>query len=115
MSDLEIKRGDDEQLNIVAAVDGEAVDIAGAELWFTIKRAKSDPDSAAYVMKESPIDIVIDPDQETNPGQAVIHLAPDDTRYLVGEYYFGVQIRRGGVTTEITSGTINISPDLVRA
>ena len=79
------------QLNVVDQ-DGEAVDIADATLWFTVKRKPGD--SRVLISKTSTDPSKIEKQLPTTDGIANIMLVHDDTKGLApGTYAFDVWLQ----------------------
>lgn len=115
MSLLRITRGDNAlfSMNIVNYV-GDALDITGAEIWFTAKYGPNDADEDAVFQKTigNGIDIVDAPLGEIN-----IVLDPEDTDSLLdtNKLRFDVQIKDASDKVyTIESGTLIVDYDVTR-
>ena len=104
-TDIQMIRGDTESLSVRMHQDGAQVPFeAGDTLYFTVKyNHETDEKLLQKVITEFP------------GGEAVIHIAPEDTKPLLfGDYYYDLQLTRadGTVTTIIPPSTFEISPEV---
>ena len=111
--DLEAIRGDTTEWSLTVAKDDLPVDLTGAKLWMTGLRNRG---GTQIFQRTSDLDggIVIDDDQDLNPGKAVIKLAPDNTSSLASEevtLYYDIQVKRGADLWTVTYGDLRITPD----
>lgn len=107
---LSIFKGDDKTWTITFKdVDGDAIDLTGKTLFFTIKTIKTDPDTSALIRK--------DINSHTNPtgGITALTLSHDETDLTAGIYYFDFQLvdSSSNVTTLFT-GTFTVTQDVTR-
>jgi len=105
---MEIIKRDDVNLDVVLKdQDGNAFDLTGKTVFFTLKRRQDDSDEAAVVKKTVTV--------HTNAslGQTRIALSNTDTNQSVGYYFYDVQVK--DVQNRITSavkGQIRIVQDI---
>lgn len=87
---------------------GDAIDITGWMVFFTVKENRNDSDDDAVISKE--VSSFADP----TSGVAVIDLAPADTSALRPKsYYYDVQIKRDdGAIFTVVSGAFNLLHDI---
>lgn len=130
-SSIELTRGDDELINFVvrdpngvgAEVDDYStwplVDLTGCSLWFYIKSSSNLADAEALVAK-GPTDVVVDPDQSANKGEASVALVPADTAsidrsYLDRQLHYEVQLKDASdKISTVARGRVIIAADFVR-
>ncbi len=111
---LECVRGDTTEWELAIVKNEEALDLSGAKIWMTARRNRG----GNVVFQRTTDDgqgITIDPDQETNPGIAVIKLASDSTSALASEtvtLYYDIQCRTAdGDILTINYGNLVVTPD----
>lgn len=115
MSNIAIVRGDTAVLDVAITRSGSPVDLTGATLWFTAKRAKSDPDAVAVIAKSTASGITV---TSASGGTATITIDPDDTSDLTSAtaLVFDVQLKEsGGRITTVDSGTLRVTLDVTQA
>lgn len=110
---LTVIRGDDEVLALsVVDADGVPVNLTTAELWFTVKRKLSDPDSDAIIQKTTGAGI----EHEAEAGSATIYLEPSDTEGLAARqqtFRFDVQLKeQDGRISTILRDYLTVKPDV---
>jgi hypothetical protein len=128
---LEITRGDDEILSFLindpygvgADVDDPStwppVDLTGCSLWFYVKASSRLLDADAIIAK-GPSDVVIDPDQLNNTGQATLALVPSDTASIDSQFLdrtlkYELQLKDSDdKISTVATGEIVIRSDIVR-
>jgi hypothetical protein len=118
VSSLTGVKGDTEKYDLtVTDAEGDALDLTGCGLTFTIKLNKLDPDTQAILQKAIGTGITLnDQVDEDTKGTAVIALDPDDTaKLLERDYYYDVQLEvpAGDITT-VVQGTFSITADVTR-
>ena len=103
-----IIRRDDVELEIVFTdQDGNAIDINGATVFFTLKRRVSDTDEDALVVKE------VTEHSSPSEGETTISLSNSETDIPSGVYFYDLQIRNTeDKITSSDSGQIRISQDI---
>ena len=109
--DLTVTRGDSEVFNVTFKdAAGAACDITGWTVTFTIKREKSDPDSAAVAQK------VVTEHTEPESGTAVITLLPADTTNLEPRgYWYDIQAKTdAGDVYTVLKGKLTLEYDVTR-
>ena len=111
MSDsLEIIRGDDTTISAtITNQDDEAVNLAGATVFFTVKRRKTDTDLEAVITKEVT--------SHTTPasGETDIELTNEDTDIRPGIYLYDLQVKdNDDRIISINYGTLRIITDITR-
>lgn len=121
MTDLEIRRGDTNEITLVVTAPdangvAQPVNLTSCLLWFTIKRDWEDTDLSAVVIKTigSGITVTAPP----TAGLAVAKLDPVDTSALVGlqRLVYDVQLREAdGTITTVASGYVQVTRDATRA
>ena len=83
-----VKRGDSFRQKINVYLDDIPVDITGWTIYFTVKKQKIDTDDKAVIKKN--ITEHIDPTK----GESMLLVLPDETKNLLGSYYYDLQIKR---------------------
>lgn len=81
--------------------DGNPIDLTGAEIWFTVKRAQADSDADAKLQLTSEAGIEIDVDPTT--GKFALCFTAEDTADLFGIWWYDLQVK----------GEIDEEPDKV--
>lgn len=119
MSDIVGVKGDTESYDLtIVDAEGEAIDLTGSELWFTIKVNQADTDAAALVQKTSGSGITHADEQDGDgAGLATVALEPEDTEKLLArDYYYDVQMKSpAGAVTTVVAGTFTLSADVTRS
>jgi hypothetical protein len=120
MSKITVVRGDTKLIQITALQNGVAVDLAGCDLWFTVKDSKQRSDSDAVIQKT--IGDGISVGSPTTNGQFTVTIDPEDTEDLpFGEkdilsYYWDCQLKNGSDQIfTFASGTLEVTPDVTRS
>lgn len=121
MTDLIAVRGDDENYDLTVAINGVAIDLTNAMLWFTVKKDSSERDLRALIQKtvgdgiELAYQGVATPSGADTTGQATIRIDPEDTEKLKpGTYIYDVQMKLAGAVTTLVSGGFEITADVTR-
>ena len=114
MSTIETYRGDDREFTFTLTEDGGAMDLTGAALRFTVKRAVADLDINAVVSKTLGSGITV---AAPLTGVCVVALAAADTAGLEGSLRlpFDLQVTRGGRTRTVVVGDLVVIPDVSRS
>lgn len=116
MSNLNLScvRGDTASWTAVVTNNNVTVDLTGAKLWMTAKRGAG----GAQVFQRTSLalgGIVIDPDQVTNKGKAVVKLDPTSTSSLASEpitLYYDIQVKTAaGDLWTVSYGDLVVTPD----
>lgn len=114
-TDLECFRGDTTEWDILVAKDGIPVDLTGATVVMTAKRGFAYP-TPVFQRATGGLGIVIDPDQETNPGKCTVKLAPTSTSDLAADttsLRYDVQVTTaGGDHLTVLYGVLTVNPDV---
>lgn len=115
---LTITQRDDELLELVVRDRlGALIDLTGCDLWFYVKKSRTDLDANAIIAKD-PVDVIINADQVANKGQATVAIDPADTENitLLGRTLrYEVQLKDStNKISTIATGDIVIEADLVR-
>ena len=85
---------------------GDAVDLTGDTIFFTVKENETDLDADALIRKD-----ITPPDPTT--GVAEMTISHDDSDVDVGDWYFDVQrVTAAGTVTTIMKGTFRIIQDI---
>ena len=109
MATIEIIRGDDTTIDIELLDElGEAIDLTGAIIYFTVKKKLTDDDDDAVLSKE--VTDHIDPLE----GKTTVSFTYEETEIAIGRYYWDVQIEVDGVITSTNYGIIRVLPDITR-
>ena len=109
---ISIIRGDSRviQVNVVDS-SGNAVDITGGEVFFTVNASNSPTDDTAAVIEKSTSSF-------TNPtaGEALITLTNTDTQNITpGVYYSDVQYKdASGDITSMAQAQLTVNADIAR-
>lgn len=102
-----IKRDDSDFELTFTDVDGEAIDLTGATVFFTVKRNKTDADADAVIAKS----ITSFDDPET--GVAILQLSKTETNISPRSYYFDIQLKQSnGKVTSIQAGRFIVRQDI---
>lgn len=111
---LDCFRGDTASFTIHVVVNEVPLDLTGAKVWMTATRSAR----GSRVFQRSSValgGITIDADQTTNPGKAVVKLAPTNTSDLEGTVvtlYYDVQVLTvGGDLLTVQYGDLVVTPD----
>lgn len=114
---LTMHRGDDRAFPVtVLDKSGAAISLSGASLVFSARRSV-DAVLTPLIVKTTPTQIVIDSDQTTNKGKAVINLVPADTTGLrdTATLWWDLQLTAGGKTETVADGTLEVTADIAGA
>ncbi len=107
-TDIKVFKGDDVTFTVtVTDSDGNAVDITGTTIWFTVKKNKDDLDSDALIQKEVT--------SHTNPtgGISSIALTDADTGITPGQYFYDIQtVNSGGLVNTYGVGNFIVLQDV---
>lgn len=105
---LEIIRGDDVKLEFTFAdSDGVAIDLTGAEIFFTVKEHSSDLDADAVLIKD--FSFVGD----GSSGILEVELEPTDTNLDAKAYSYDVQVKNGeGYIISSAVGKLYVKRDI---
>lgn len=109
--ELQVYQGKDItwEMTVVNIEDGEAVNIAGAAIVFTVK--ENIEDSATLFSRSVGSGIIIDADQVNNKGKYQLSLIPSNTDNLdPGTYEFDIQLTLSGKEQTIARGTLEALP-----
>ncbi len=86
--EMEIIKRDDVAFQLTFTdSDGNAIDLTGATIFFTVKKNKTDDDVDAVISKQ------IDSFDNPITGVAQLDLTNSDTNILVGSYWFDIQLK----------------------
>lgn len=113
MADLTIIRGDDTTIELTYQdADGNAIDLTGATVYFTVKSAFDDDDTDADAIISKDITSHADP---TN-GRSDIVLTDEDTDVALSEHYIAdVQIKNAaGAITTSSIFSVEVTGDVTR-
>ena len=89
--------------------NGDAIDITGWEIFFTLKEDKDDSDSEASYQK------TIQAPSGSTSGSIIVSVPGEDLQEFVGPYYYDFQyIDLSGNVRTITSGSITFEKDVTR-
>lgn len=118
MSDfsLTVKRGDTIDLEVPILRDDVAVDLTGADIWFTAKRRLTDADADAVAQKSIGSGIVVVGDAAD--GTVLVTLDPADTDSLTKQTVLTCDIQlveADGRVTTVASGTLTVELDATRS
>ncbi len=110
---LSCVRGDTTEWELSVARSGDSVDLTGAKIWMTARRNRG---GSVVFQRTSDEDmgIVIDEDQEANPGVAVIKLASSSTSGLASEtvmLYYDIQVKTLTDLWTVNYGALVVTPD----
>ena len=107
---LKINRGTTYIKTGTARLDGEALDISGSTVRFTVKSKEYDADAT-----DSSAAISKDITDGTSAGAYTITINPSDTATLTpGKYYFSIKLdvdSDGATVYELDEGTITLDAD----
>ena len=115
MSDLTLIRGDTAIIPVeVNDAAGNDVDLSGAEVFFTVKARRSDPDSAAVIRKQTGDGITVTVPAE---GKLTVTLDPEDTADIGrGRYRYDVQVvADDGTVQTVADGSVLLREDVTLA
>lgn len=110
-NDLTVYRGDDKTYNLTFTdSNGDAIDITGYTIFFTVKNNKTDSDDDAVIKKD--ITSHIDP---TN-GKTQIILTDIDTAIAIKRYFYDIQLKdvSGLITTVLEDAFIIVQDITIR-
>jgi len=103
---LEIVRRDNREFTFyLYDSDGLAYDLTDCSLYATAKSSYEDTDANAKILKTLTI-------SAPHTGKAVLPLIPSDTQYLLGNYYFDLQLV--DITAKVRTilrTTLKVTPD----
>jgi hypothetical protein len=105
-----IIRGDDVTIPVTFSDDaGQAINITGATVFFTVKSDLSDTDDDAVIAK------TITTHSNASQGQTTITLTANDTLIDAGKYYWDLQIKdSAGKITSTLADTLEVKLDVTR-
>ncbi len=109
--DLECTRGDTCSWMITFLIQDVPTDLTGADMWMTGRRG---PGGTLIFQRTIGSGVTIDPDQVTNPGKAIIKLAPTSTSGLAAEpvtLFYDIQVLIDGDIFTISKGKLLVTPD----
>nr|CRH06137.1 protein of unknown function [Candidatus Magnetococcus massalia] len=109
-------RGDTKVFNLsFKDGDGSPINIAGHQLWFTMKKDVADPDSKAVLQKQ----ITFPDDAQSQSGAGALTLESTETGSIEpGVYLYDIQKVIPGdppVVATLMSGKINVLPDITQS
>jgi len=108
-TNLEVTRGDTKSYQLkFKDENGNAVDITGWTVYFTVKRKVNDTDANAVIVKN------VTSHTDASAGETVIALSCTDTN-LIGNYYYDIQFKTDddSITTPL-EGTITFKKDITQ-
>lgn len=111
MNKLEMYRGDDREFTFTLTEDGGPMDLTGASLRFTAKRAASDADLVAVITKTTASGIVTDADPTTGIAVATVAMADTTALNRTTTLVWDLQVTRGGRTRTVLTGTLLVRID----
>jgi hypothetical protein len=116
---ITISRGDDWESILTFLVDGDALDVRGAYLWFTAKVNKDDADADAVITPASTrVHISSGADTEGNNAALGIYhfnLSNTLTNIAVGTYYYDFQLLdTANKVKTLGSGKLKIVQDITQ-
>jgi len=85
--DLEIEKGNTEDLKLLFKSNGIGIDITDYTVYFTAKRSLSDIDASAVINKS------ITSHSSATTGETLIELSSSDTDITVGSYYYSIDVK----------------------
>lgn len=108
MNKIMLSRGDHVQIEAVFTDEnGDAVDITGATVYFTVKKKSYYTDAQAEIQK------TVTTFDDPTSGIAYIELSPTDTDIEAGLYMFDIQIKESdGTITSTYTGRIHVRRDI---
>jgi hypothetical protein len=108
MSALTIIRNDDVVLTATFTdADGNAIDLTGSKVYFTVKENESDADADALITKE------VTSHSDPTAGETQISLNPTDTNVDPGTYFYDLQVKNSlGTIQSTSSDKITIRQDI---
>lgn len=109
-SNISVIRGDDVTLTMTFRdSDGNAIDITGGTVFFTVKKRLSQTDAQAAIQKE-----VTSHSDPTN-GQTRVALSKTDTDITPGVYKYDFQLRTAGGSIQSSSaGRFTVKRDVTQ-
>jgi protocatechuate 3,4-dioxygenase beta subunit len=114
-NDLDAVRGDDEEYSITLMdEDGDPLDLAAVDIWFTAKRNLYDSDAEAVFQKTVGDGITVGED----PGAATLTILSEDTAGLpthVLALHYDVQVSVAGLVKTPLSGKLIIRHDVTNS
>lgn len=111
---LSCVRGDTTEWDLAVVKDTVPVDLTGGKIWMTALRTRG---GSVVFQRTSAFGegITIDPDQDANPGAAVIKLAIESTSGLASEVttlYYDIQVKTAaGDVWTVNFGDLVVTPD----
>ena len=111
---LNVFKGDDKTSNLVFTdSDGDAIDLTGQSIFFTVKINQTDSDSSAVIKK------TISTHTDATAGTTKLTLSNEDTDLDAKEYFFDLQLvsSSGSVTTLLPKAGIGkfvVTQDITR-
>lgn len=93
---LTIIKGDTASIKCTFTLDGVAINLNGATVFFTVKENLSDPDASAIISKTVTVH-----DDPTN-GITYVDLTSSDTNKTPNEYYWDLKLKQGDGTITST-------------
>lgn len=108
-------RGDTKIFNLsFKDSSGEAINITGHELWFTMKKNVTDADIKAIIQKR----VIFPSGSESENGIGTLTLTSDETKLIDPQIYFydiqKVIPENPPVVVTVMSGKVNVLPDVTR-
>jgi len=102
-----IKRDDSDFEITFKDVDGVAINLTGATVFFTVKRNPTDTDANAVISKE------ITEFEEPTEGIALLELSDEDMDIPARSYYYDIQLKdSAGKISSSFSGRFVVSQDI---
>ncbi|MBF0583289.1 MAG: hypothetical protein HQL80_03525 [Magnetococcales bacterium] len=112
---FECTRGDTKPFLLeLSDPDGKSVDMTGQVLWFTVKAARSLPDSAAVIQKR----LICSDDVNAVEGRVQLLLSSHDTDIAPGAYYYDFQSVAPSdppLVTTLFAGRFIVKEDITRS
>jgi hypothetical protein len=107
--------GDSYDMQLALTSEGEPFDLTGAKIWFTVKAAYTDADSAAALQLVSTdttpgVEVV-----GVGTGQVLLHLWADDTDSMAGSWKYDIKVKRGSLHIRAAVGIIELQPVVTRS
>ena len=111
MADLTVTRRNDKTYTInFADSDGNAINITGWKIYFTVKKVATDADNAALIQKS------VTSHTNAAGGISAVTLTNSNTNLPEGRYAYDIKvIKNDGTNETITSGGFNIVEDITDA
>lgn len=110
MVKLTVFKGDDKTWNItVSDADGDAIDLSGQTIFFTVKENKTDPDSAALIQATNSTHT------SATGGTSTITITNTQSDLDAGNYFFDLQIvSAGSLVTTWVVGDFEVVQEVTR-